>query len=239
MPINNPWLNRGQQSQPQSYSGIDSSYLSYDPGVSAVQGAPAGTTFNPTSQTGVGRRASTTYSGPGGNWTNQGGAWTDASGHQVGDLGGYLNMRNQMQRGADFSGYQNALNPALAGVQKQMQDYQALLNDPSRVQQSAGYQFALNQGNEAINRSAAAKGQLNSGNVLAELAKYGQGMASQNYQQQLQNQQQAIQNQMAQVNSLADLMRGSQQFGLNAGYYQPAPMANQQQFAGYAKPTWY
>lgn len=50
----------------------------------------------------------------------------------------------------------------------------ALINSP-------GYQFRLDQGNQAINRSAAAKGMLNSGNVLAELARYGQGMASTEY----------------------------------------------------------
>src|SRR5574343_172313 len=50
----------------------------------------------------------------------------------------------------------------------------ALINSP-------GYQFRLDQGNQAINRSAAAKGMLGSGNVLAELAKYGQGMASTEY----------------------------------------------------------
>lgn len=50
----------------------------------------------------------------------------------------------------------------------------ALMNSP-------GYQFRLDQGNQAINRSAAAKGMLGSGNTLAELAKYGQGMASTEY----------------------------------------------------------
>lgn len=50
----------------------------------------------------------------------------------------------------------------------------ALMNSP-------GYQFRLDQGNQAINRSAAAKGMLGSGNTLAELARYGQGYASNEY----------------------------------------------------------
>ena len=66
-----------------------------------------------------------------------------------------------MQSGADYSPYQNKL--------------MGLLNDPTTIQQTPGYQFQVDQGNQAINRSAAAKGILNSGGVLAELAKYGQG----------------------------------------------------------------
>lgn len=77
-----------------------------------------------------------------------------------------------------------------------------LLTDPSKIQQTAGYQFAVDQGNQAINRSAAAKGQLNSGGVLAELQKYGQGMASQEYGNQ--------------VNQLSGLMKGSQDFLVGA-----------------------
>lgn len=100
---------------------------------------------------------------------------------------------NLMQSGADFSPYQNQLN--------------ALLTDPTKIQQTPGYQFAVDQGNQAINRSAAAKGQLNSGGVLAELQKYGQGMASQEYG--------------GQVNRLAELMRGSQQFGVASGQFRP------------------
>lgn len=100
---------------------------------------------------------------------------------------------NLMQSGADFSPYQNQLNQ--------------LLTDPSKIQQTPGYQFAVDQGNQAINRSAAAKGMLNSGGVLAELAKYNQGMASQDYGNQ--------------VNRLASLMRGAQSFGVESGQFRP------------------
>ena len=40
---------------------------------------------------------------------------------------------------------------------------------------------ASNQGLEAVNRTAAAKGQLGSGNRLYDLTNYGQGLASQTY----------------------------------------------------------
>ena len=105
-------------------------------------------------------------------------------------MGAETQRQQQITEGSDFSPYQNQLNN--------------LLRDPSKVQQTAGYQFALDQGNQSINRSAAAKGMLNSGNVLAELAKYGQGMASQQYD--------------TETNRLASLMQNAQQFGLNSGY---------------------
>lgn len=126
--------------------------------------------------------------------------------------GGFAQARNLQAQGADFTGYQNQLNQ--------------LLQDPSKIQQTAGYQFQLGQGNEAINRSAAAKGMLNSGNVLAELAKYGQGMASTEYGNQ--------------VNRLAGLMQGAQNFGVSSGYYNPrdwyAGWGQQAQSAGMPAP---
>jgi len=57
----------------------------------------------------------------------------------------------------------------------------SLMENPNSIQNSGAYRFAFDQGQQAIERSAAAKGMLNSGNILAELAKYGQGMASQQY----------------------------------------------------------
>lgn len=103
----------------------------------------------------------------------------------------YMAMRQQVSQGSTFAPYQTRL--------------QGLLNDPSNIQNDPSYQFRLQQGNQAINRSAAAKGMLGSGNVLAELAKYGQGMASEEYGNQF--------------NRLSDLMRGAQRFGLASGYF--------------------
>lgn len=101
-------------------------------------------------------------------------------------------MRNNLQtQGADFSGWQN-----------QLMD---LLKNPSSIQNDPSYQFRLGQGTQAINRSAAAKGMLGSGNVLAELAKFGQGMAS----EELGNK----------TNTLAALMGGAQKFGVATDYF--------------------
>lgn len=46
---------------------------------------------------------------------------------------------------------------------------------------SPDYQFNLNQGQQAIERSAAARGGLNSGNTLAAASQYAQGLASREY----------------------------------------------------------
>ena len=109
--------------------------------------------------------------------------------------------------GANFEPYQNQLNSALSR-------YESLLTNPSSFTGTPGYQAALEGGTQAINRSAAARGMSNSGNVLAELAKYGSGLASQEYGAQ-------VGRQGEEINRLAELMRGSQRFGLESGYYQP------------------
>jgi len=110
---------------------------------------------------------------------------------QVSDPAGYQDMRKQVAQGSDFSGNLKSL--------------QDLISKPSSFQADPSYQWRLDQGNQAINRSAAAKGMLGSGNVLAELAKYGQGMASQEYGNQF--------------GRLSDLVRQQQNFGLRSGYF--------------------
>jgi hypothetical protein len=92
-------------------------------------------------------------------------------------------------------------------------------SDPTAVLRSTpGYQFALDQGAQVRERSAAARGGLNSGNTLAALEEYGQGFADQGFQQYLQNVL-GLQNQGADAglaslrvdrgNSLADLRLGA------------------------------
>jgi hypothetical protein len=56
----------------------------------------------------------------------------------------------------------------------QQPDYSGFMNSPD-------YQFALQQGENALNRSLAAKGQLVSGNALTAAQKFGQGLAMQNF----------------------------------------------------------
>ena len=184
----------GNMSGGASTSGLPQGSVTntYNPAVMGYtqfdsRGEPTGSGY-------VQRKASTTstYNGEGGRWTNSGQGWTDDTGLKVGDLGGYLKMKGLQKTGSDFSQEQNQLT--------------GLLNDPSKIQQTAGYQFDVDQGNQAINRSAAAKGSLNSGGVLAELAKYGQGMASKEYGDQ--------------ANRLAGIIGQKQNFGASNGYYE-------------------
>lgn len=48
-------------------------------------------------------------------------------------------------------------------------------------QAGPGYQFALDQGLEALNRNAASRGMLSSGNNTQDILKYSQGLANQEY----------------------------------------------------------
>jgi len=61
------------------------------------------------------------------------------------------------------------------------QRLQELMNNPDAIANTNGYRFRFNEGQQALERSAAAKGMLRSGNTLAALTNYGQGAASQEY----------------------------------------------------------
>ena len=54
-------------------------------------------------------------------------------------------------------------------------------NAVNSFQTGPGYQFQLDQGNDAINRRRAAGGMLNSGNADIDALKFGQGLANQEY----------------------------------------------------------
>lgn len=57
----------------------------------------------------------------------------------------------------------------------------------SMLQQTPGYNWAFQQGTDALNRGNAGRGLLSSGAQVAGAQQYGQGLASQLYQQMLQN----------------------------------------------------
>lgn len=61
-----------------------------------------------------------------------------------------------------------------------------LLQDPSSVASLPGYQFDMQQGVNALDRSAAARGTLNSGRSQKDLLAYGTGLADNTYGSQLQ-----------------------------------------------------
>jgi hypothetical protein len=62
-----------------------------------------------------------------------------------------------------------------------------LLQNPNTVTTTPGYQFNLSQGLQGLQAQQAAQGRLVSGGALLQGQQYGQQLASQTYQQQLQN----------------------------------------------------
>jgi hypothetical protein len=59
--------------------------------------------------------------------------------------------------------------------------------NPTAFTSSPGYQFMMNQGQQQVQNAASATGGVNSGKTLKELTNYGQGLASNTYQQYLGN----------------------------------------------------
>jgi hypothetical protein len=79
---------------------------------------------------------------------------------------------------------QNVLSPySETGLQAQQQLSQRLTEgfSPQDLENDPGYQFQLQQGNQALERSLAAQGMGQSGAALKAAQEYGQGLASQSY----------------------------------------------------------
>lgn len=79
----------------------------------------------------------------------------------------------------------NKLNQYAPNEAFKYKDYQAQQFDPSKIDLKAdpSYQFRLNEGINALDKSASAKGMLLSGAQQKALQNYGQDLASQQYQQ--------------------------------------------------------
>ena len=76
------------------------------------------------------------------------------------------------------------INPSLGAKGSLLAPWTQQFQAPTNVteQNDPGYQFRLNQGTQALQNSAAAKGDLLSGNTLAGITQYGQDYASNEYQ---------------------------------------------------------
>lgn len=83
-----------------------------------------------------------------------------------------------LQPGANYAPAMSRLN-ALAGLDGR----QAQLDAFGQFQESPEFQFQREQGEQAAQRAAAAGGQLASGRTLADLSRFGQGLANQSYGQ--------------------------------------------------------
>lgn len=91
----------------------------------------------------------------------------------------------------------------------------------SRLENLPGYQFQLQQGQQAMERSLAAKGLSTSGNALAAATEYGQGYAQNAYQGHLQN-----------LSTIAGLSSPFQQALTQSRLAQGAQLSGQGQFLG-------
>ena len=120
----------------------------------------------------------------------------DASAKLAGTLG--QNSNQLINVGRQQLGYENAnLNPYIQGGQRAFNTLGGLLSTPGQgllqgygsfqaptgvnYQNDPGFQFRLSQGVQALQNSAAARGDLMSGNTLQALTQLGQDMGSQEY----------------------------------------------------------
>jgi hypothetical protein len=88
-------------------------------------------------------------------------------------------VSSAMSGGGGASGAAGAADP-FAGQRGQYQTMLSnLINNPSSITSTPGYQFGLDQSNKAVEGSAAANGMVNSGNVLQALSTNSQSYASQ------------------------------------------------------------
>lgn len=90
--------------------------------------------------------------------------------------------------------------PWLASGQGALGRLNDLLADPSSISSSPAYQFRMQQGQQALERSAAARGGLSGGGFMKSLDRYSQGLASDEYG-----------NQWNRLSGLAQMGQGSAQ----------------------------
>ena len=144
------------------------------------------------------------------------------------NIGGNVVAGQNLLSGANAAG-QGQIAQGVAGAQQTLSPYvqtgstvlptiQALANqvgtnrfsfDPNNLANNPGYQFTLQQGQQAIQRAAASQGNLFSGGTLKSLANYTTGAANQfegqMYNQALSTFQQNQQNALNQISTLQQL----------------------------------
>lgn len=111
----------------------------------------------------------------------QGNAARDAAQKQSDAANAASNLQHQQfeEQRADQQPWRQAGAQALSQLQDPGFQKSFALSD---FQQDPGYQFRMQQGQDALQRSAAARGGLNSGAFSQALTQYGQGFASNEYQ---------------------------------------------------------
>jgi hypothetical protein len=131
---------------------------------------------------------------------------------KAGDL--YTNLLSANTAGAGAYGDASGANGA-AGYERARANFQ----------QNPGYQFQMDQGQQALNRSHAAAGNLNSGNADTDTLKFAQGLANQSYGGYLAGLQPYLGGQQAATAGAAGVQTGLGQ-GLNQSYQGQGNAAN-------------
>ena len=147
----------------------------------------------------------------------------------IGQQQGVLNDVSSRISGLDpqiaaLKGQQAALAPQSAEMYTLAQQHDPILaqiqsGDMNAYQQTPGYDFRMQQGQQALEQSAAAKGQLFSGQTGKALQEYGQDYGPQEYDNYLNR----LYNQMGAVNT----QMGGRATALNAGQAQVNAGVNQ------------
>ena len=109
-----------------------------------------------------------------------------ATGAQIiGGLGKVAGGVMGIQAGNQMKQYANQADPFAPYRPQYAAQLQNLMNDPNSVTQTPGYQFNLAQGLAGLQAQQAAQGRLVSGGALIQGQQFGQNLASQTYNQQL------------------------------------------------------
>jgi hypothetical protein len=152
--------------------------------------------------------------------TSQGNAALQQSfGQGMGALGaGYGMGQGQFAQGAGALNQLAAMGPYSAAQMGAGGNVQALMANPNAFQQDPGYQFRLQQGQQAVQASNAAQGGRLSGRALQEMSSFNQGLASQEFGNAFQRAQSADAQimQAQQFNAMAQNQAMAQAMGLNA-----------------------
>lgn len=122
--------------------------------------------------------------GSGGNYTPPGATNPGGMQNIQGVIGGYTGLLNQLTNATGLGNAVGANGQPSGGAQNGVPNSQAM---NTALQNSPGYQFQLQQGNQNVNNQAAASGMQLSGNTLQSLNQFGQGLAGTTYQQYLGN----------------------------------------------------
>lgn len=150
------------------------------------------------------------------------GAITGSTGAAAGALGSSLALQGYGSSAAtpisayDVTGRPSSIEAMMGGTRALSER----LGSPLDLENDQGYQFRLKQGEQAINRQAAAQGGRGGGATMKALADYNQGMASQEYAA-------ADQRRRSDVQQLSGLLGQEAGFANASDQYRQAALFNQ------------